>query len=1223
MALLAKDKLFAIIAITLGLTFAVRWSSTLQWIAFGLLCGASLAFSGVILAAVASSREVRSQEPNDVQGIRLTTPSAWNVETTWYAATSAYKAPPILPSSFIVSESLDELLSLVVRDFVTSWYRGISQSRRFAGHVDSLLRNAMVTTLENLQEQDVVELLVSRISPILTRHLQFFGEAERSVRGKKLNKSVTESEELDLAIAKRYNNGKLHPAASLASPDPELVRQEYLRGLVHRLMPHVIPAELLQCKPTSTLVRELLTRVLLGPILSLFSDPDTWNQILESYGRSVLHDRNTVRRLRAALDEHAVPTSKSPKPHVFPKLSHRDDERKFERFIRTIRLCNNLSDARRFRSEVVSQLTRESMQDEHDAAFLKRLETGRRLLDQKISTLTMGNDPAHVVPSQPAALNSKSQGTSNVILVDLLRDATGLSYFMEYMDRQKMMTLVQFWIVVDGFRDPLEDAPEGHDQSSAPKQWSESDRHDMAQILDVYLARPELHITNATRDAVQEFLSAKNEASLLQYGKARGALLRAQKAVQDEMQEKYLPSFRRSDLLFKYLASDSPSKLMGNRSKHEVTQTQIPPMDPDMPVPAQHPKLGRHPLADRTAAKKQPAKQTSRSSKKSTSRPDLHVFTDQRLALDNDELESPVEDERLLSAAESESANLESQPGSDSHVVEAVEAALNDILTDKMSDTETRDAPSSGVVSGSLSQTNALFPGDLPASKSLASLQPSKKEKPSIASLGLVSASSRIGVFMDDDLFGNEEKFIEDEHADPEGSSESELLSDIHEAAPGDLGLSEAIATLTVDIERLHAQESVVDALTRKAELTNNHSELRVLSKSRSSLQREVRRKELQKQQYVAQESDSSLYRRANVDIKSVMVGRDGDGQEFAFYMVEVSRNAGEHMPAASWVIARRYSEFLMLHQRLRRMYPAVRTITFPRRRLVMKLQTDFLQRRRMQLEEYLRNLLQLPAVCTSRALRAFLSQRPITTKDDTGSREEREDLVSRIYSSVTDGMDEFLGTLPAFDQLSIAGHSLVSIAASQINDARLASDQDAEQPVEYAPQEAQAEIEAYESQTFQPFVKPICDLFLEVFGLNQSANWLRGRTLVIVLQQLLGSTIERKVREVSKALTSDDALLGYVASLKDIMWPNGSFQLQRRERTAAEKKKARTEASIVLATLLPELAGGVVGRANAQGAGRRIFAAVNNSRLNTHLAFQLLDEITAILFPMGSSGSR
>ncbi len=70
--------------------------------------------------------------------------------------------------------------------------------------------------------------------------------------------------------------------------------------------------------------------------------------------------------------------------------------------------------------------------------------------------------------------------------------------------------------------------------------------------------------------------------------------------------------------------------------------------------------------------------------------------------------------------------------------------------------------------------------------------------------------------------------------------------------------------------------------------------------------------------------------------------------------LVEVSRHAGEQMPAASWAVARRYSQFHELHRRLRAQYPSVRRLDFPRRRMMMKLQQDFLDKRRMALEKYL-----------------------------------------------------------------------------------------------------------------------------------------------------------------------------------------------------------------------------------------------------------------------------
>ncbi|KAI1041273.1 hypothetical protein LB505_002547 [Fusarium chuoi] len=97
--------------------------------------------------------------------------------------------------------------------------------------------------------------------------------------------------------------------------------------------------------------------------------------------------------------------------------------------------------------------------------------------------------------------------------------------------------------------------------------------------------------------------------------------------------------------------------------------------------------------------------------------------------------------------------------------------------------------------------------------------------------------------------------------------------------------------------------------------------------------------------------------------------------------------------------------------------------------------------------------------------------------------------------------------------------------------------------------------------------------------------------------------------------LVQDENILRYIGLVQDSLWPEGQLQRDRKPRTAAEKKKTRTEASLMLATLVPDLAGSVVGRVNAQTASRRIFATLNNSRLNAHLVFTMIDEIVSVLF--------
>ena len=1246
MALRARDVFIAAFIAFVAWGFLISWAPILRLLGYAFVAGASIALlatGALVLLSTRKKQDVVRSARRTPRTAAFVAPEAWKEETEWLSTKAIYRRTPLYPPSFMISDSLDGLLDWILRDYVTSWYSKISSTSNFVNEIERAIRIALINLSDRLFVVDVVEVAVSRIVPIVTAHLKDFYEAERIVRGKNLNRNVTASDELDIAIAGKYRDGKLHPAASLAYSDLKLVQQEYLRRIIARLLPEILPESMIKSRAVSVLIKEIVSCAVFAPLMQMLSDPDTWNQLMEAYGRTMLQDRKTVRKLRAALDQHASPAPKISKPHNFPRIAPGDDERKFERFIRSIRQCNNLSEARRFRSEVASQLKRDSMMEGQDQIFLRRLDTGKQLLDQRVGKLSAVGGASNSRTPQPDF--QKGQNTSrllNASLTEVLHDASGLSYFMEYMDRQRLMTFVQFWIVVDGVRNPLEDDLQADDPfSGAQVQWTDSDRADIAQINEAYLSKPELNVTESSREAVRAFLKSGPGATMPEYLRARSAVLKAQAGVLEAMEEIHFPNFKKSDLYYKYLTSDDASTKMSSRASARPLKQ--PSVAPILESPTRPSSLSRRPTrfnvngldlrrnANSSSDLKASVKQATDDSQSVQSRRSFDIDTSAPL-FDDDIDDEPLA--RSTRSLDNDSLNGDQATGNQEQIVEAMEAALNNIMTDDRKEDESRDpifeTPEPNILSAKIM--------DSPRSsgehkRTEAASHEKERERPNLASLGLVNTSSRIGVFSDNDLFGDEDKFLEDEQTDPEVSAEETTVEEIHQAAPGDLGLAEAITALTADIERLAAQDSVVDTLNRKAELTNNTAELRILGKSKSSLQREIRRKELQRQQYIVQESDNSLYGRANVDIKSIMVGKEDDGQEFALYVIEVQRKAGENMSAASWAVARRYSEFHDLHQRLRNIYPTVRNLEFPRRRLVMKLQRDFLHKRRVSLENYLRELLRLPAVCRSRDLRAFLSQSAIISTHKDSTREgERRDIISRIYNSVTDGMDEFLGNVPVLDQLSIAGQNLISAATSQFNTMQPSG---SGTPLPIAPEdpiqtaEARAELLAFDpnanntnrADQLEPFVKPICDIFLESFDLQRGNNWLRGRAVVVVLHQLLGGTVERKVREMARSLFAEPSVLKYISLLKDTMWPNGQMRKEAVIRTDPQKAHPRVGAGGMLATFMPGGAGNVVGKANAQAASRRIFATVNNQRLNTHLAFTVLDEVVDVLFPKKGRG--
>ncbi|OJJ49541.1 hypothetical protein ASPZODRAFT_138929 [Penicilliopsis zonata CBS 506.65] len=1227
MALNSRDLIIAGVVAFISWGLLVHWLPVLRYLGYALVLGALLSsvclFALVLLTT--RPRSTKDEKYPKASSVAFITPEKWGKEVDSLRNSAIYQPESLYPQSFIVSESIDELLSLVFRDFISSWYKSISPRLRFVNEVDQVVRTAIRNLLARLLEEDLISLIVSRIVPIVTTHLREFDVAERSVRGKNLTRNVTESEELDLAIASKYRDGKLHAAATLSFAERKLVEQEYLRKISGGLLPKLFLDSILNSRIVAVIAREILACAVLSPVVSLLSDPDTWNQLIEAYGQTTLQDRKTVRKLRAALDEHASPVPRSKQGQPFPRLGPNDSERAFERFVRVIRRCNNLSDARRFRAHIASQLKRESMVVDQDQVYLRRLETGKRVLDQKVAKLSAVGGTYRGTPLPPEVHPNGPFTSPEAPLVDVMHNASGLSYFMEFMDRQRLMSLVQFWIVVDGFRNPLED-DFGDESSPSSSTWTSADRNDMALISETYLSKPELKVTEESRQTVKTFLGAGKKATPEQWRRARTVILSTQSAVLEELDKVYYPKFKKSDLYYKYLASDESSNSTSQQFTAPAANTpavsevrERRPLPPLMARTNSGP--GYKPKDLRRAA-------VSSSDVRSTGK----LFDEEqspRRSMDS-ERSAPLFDDDYDTdplAMSTQSLGNNSQNGDQearqSRVIETMEAALNDIITSepkigRVETTKIGDAPPSADLFGN--ERPGIFPRDS-SELTRPDSRTEEKAKPSIASLGLVDKSSRLGVF-DEDLFPDQQNFLEDEYEEAE-HDDKDPADEVHEAAPGDLGLTEAIEALTVDIDKLVSQDSVIDTLTRKAELTNNTTELRILRKSKASIQREIHRKEMQRQQYIIQESDNSLYGRSTVRVKSIVVGKEEDGREFAMYVVEVQRNAGEQMPAASWAVARRYSEFHELHQKLRMRYPSVRHLEFPRRRVVMKLQKEFLQKRRLALETYLQNLLLLPEVCRSRDLRAFLSQRAIIPRDETTSREgEAKDLVTRIYNSVADGMDDFLGNFGVLDQLSTAGQNLISAATNNTNtnnhnpQATTASPRDFGLATEDAvtTAEAEAELNAFEDRELEPFIKPICDLFLEAFELNKGNNWLRGRAVVVVLHQLLGGTVERKVREIGRSLVQDDSLLRFLSLAKETMWPGGVLR-EAKVRTLSEKLKSRREASLVLATLVPELAGNVVGRNNAQAASRRISATLNNQRLNTHLIFTILDEIILVLF--------
>lgn len=286
MALKSRDVAIAAFSGFVAWGFITSWAPILRYIGYAFVAGLSTTLLAIGTIVLSSFRKKQNGLPSSIRPARtlaFVAPQMWKGEIAWLSSRAVYKKTPLYPSSFVISDSLDSLLDRVLRDFVTAWYSNITRSPSFVNEVDRAIRTALISIRDRIFGVDIVEIAVSRIVPIITRHLKEFYEAERAIRGKHLNRNVTESEDLDLAIAGKYRDGRLHPAASLTYSDTKLVQQEYLRRIVVRLLPEVLPEDMIGSRAVSVLIKEIVSCAVLAPLMQMLADPDTWNRLMEAY----------------------------------------------------------------------------------------------------------------------------------------------------------------------------------------------------------------------------------------------------------------------------------------------------------------------------------------------------------------------------------------------------------------------------------------------------------------------------------------------------------------------------------------------------------------------------------------------------------------------------------------------------------------------------------------------------------------------------------------------------------------------------------------------------------------------------------------------------------------------------------------------------------------------------------------------------------------------------
>ncbi|KAJ1336670.1 hypothetical protein BSLG_006989 [Batrachochytrium salamandrivorans] len=382
------------------------------------------------------------------------------------------------------------------------------------------------------------------------------------------------------------------------------------------------------------------------------------------------------------------------------------------------------------------------------------------------------------------------------------------------------------------------------------------------------------------------------------------------------------------------------------------------------------------------------------------------------------------------------------------------------------------------------------------------------------------------------------------------------------------------------------------------------------------------------------------------------------EGKDYVIYPVQVQRSSSEGV-TSGWVVVRRYSEFLSMHQALRIRYPTIiQQYEMPGKLLngLMKLKKQSFELRRVSLEKYLQSLLHHMEICKSVEFRKFLCHPSISRllfHTDTGGHQAKRSFFKSIFHTMDEGIDTFWQRLrtaqhnqAANDIYSDNQHHQPATAFTPSLTGSSPSPSFSHHPVSnpnlltnktstlFGPSTPSFGLDASShsmnfglSRIEQGSGVPptsatdaIIDVFIEIFELKEKNNWLRRQAVVLFLQQLFGGTVERRVNELLRWVVCEENTAYMLTGIIGTFWPKGVWDPQLPTRTIEDKRRSRLAAQGKLATLLPEMLGGVVGRQNAKRGALRWCSLFQNRRLNQHLVYTIMDDLLVTLFPETSN---
>ena len=186
---------------------------------------------------------------------------------------------------------LRNVLRLIHQDFISPWYSRISSSPTFPNALDKTILYSVERLEERFVKLDVPQLLVAKILPHMTSHMQAYRQVEPFLYPS--TRTTSTQATVDPApILQSHRKTPLHPALpapALANPIPSV--ESHLKRKVEQLLRVVLPPEERESETVMIIAREVVTCAIAMPLVEMLADPDFWNRLLDQQADRHMQER--------------------------------------------------------------------------------------------------------------------------------------------------------------------------------------------------------------------------------------------------------------------------------------------------------------------------------------------------------------------------------------------------------------------------------------------------------------------------------------------------------------------------------------------------------------------------------------------------------------------------------------------------------------------------------------------------------------------------------------------------------------------------------------------------------------------------------------------------------------------------------------------------------------------------------------------------------------------